>query len=260
MRELAMSEPAMSAPVLAIRDLCKSYGALRVTDHVSLDVHEGEIHAIIGPNGAGKTTLIAQIAGALHPDAGTIALSGKDISRLHTATRAQLGLARVFQISNIIAPFTALENVALAAQAKFGSSWSFWRPAAADRGLIDRAEAALATVGLQARALTKAANLSHGEARSLEIAMCLVQQPKLLLLDEPMAGAGPEETRELTRVLLGLKGKVAMLLIEHDMATVFALADRLSLLVGGAVAASGTPAMMRNDAAVRKAYLGDEAS
>ena len=249
----------MSEPVLAIRDLCKSYGALRVTDHVSLGVNEGEIHAIIGPNGAGKTTLIAQIAGALHPDAGSIVLSGKDISRLSTAARAQLGLARVFQISNVIAPFTALENVALAAQARFASSLSFWRAAGKDRDLIARAEAALATVGLQARATTRASNLSHGEARSLEIAMCLVQQPKLLLLDEPMAGAGPEETRELTRVLLGLKGKVAMLLIEHDMATVFALADRLSLLVGGALKASGTPTMMRNDPDVRKAYLGDAA-
>ncbi len=250
----------MSEPVLAIRDLCKSYGALRVTDHVSLDVNEGEIHAIIGPNGAGKTTLIAQIAGALHPDAGSIVLSGKDISRLSTAARAQLGLARVFQISNLIAPFTALENVALAAQARFATSLSFWRAAAADRDLVARAQSALATVGLEARAQAKASSLSHGEARSLEIAMCLVQQPRLLLLDEPMAGAGPEETRELTRVLLGLKGKIAMLLIEHDMATVFALADRLSLLVGGALAATGTPTMMRNDPNVRKAYLGDSAT
>lgn len=249
----------MADAILALDGVSKHFGGLSVTRDVTLTVMPGEVHALIGPNGAGKTTLVSQIAGALNPDKGKIRFAGGNVIGLAMAARAHLGLARVFQISNVVASFSALENVALAAQAKAGTSFSFWHAAAGETALINRARDALESVGLDARADMPAAALSHGEKRALELAMCLVQEPKLLLLDEPMAGAGREETAHLTKLLSGLKGRVAMLLVEHDMGTVFALADRVTMLVGGAIAATGAPDSMRSNPAVRKAYLGDEA-
>ena len=250
----------MPEAVLAMEGVSKSFGGLAVTQEVSLTVMPGEVHALIGPNGAGKTTLVSQIAGALNPDRGEIRFAGRDILGRGTAARARLGLARVFQISNVIASFSVLENVSLSAQATTGTSFSFWRAVAGEAVLAERAWQALKSVGLAERADIPAAVLSHGEKRALELAMCLVQEPKLLLLDEPMAGVGREETARLTELLSGLKGHVAMLLVEHDMGTVFALADRVTMLVGGAIAATGAPESMRSNPAVRKAYLGDEAA
>ncbi len=247
----------MAETLLKLDALQKNYGALRVTDGVSLDVRAGEFHALIGPNGAGKTTLIGQIAGQISPDGGRILFAGEDIGALPAHARARRGLARSFQITNLLPDFTALENVALAAQARAGSSFRFFRPAARDEALNARAEAALEDVGLAARARVRASALAHGERRALELAMALVQQPRLLLLDEPMAGTGREETAALTRMLESLRGSHAILLVEHDMEAVFALADRISVLVYGRVIACGTPAEIRSDPAVREAYLGD---
>jgi branched-chain amino acid transport system ATP-binding protein len=249
----------MSDPVLRLEQIEKSFGALRVTDCLSLDIQEGETHAVIGPNGAGKTTLIHQISGALAPDAGRIRFDGRDVTALPMPARARLGLARSFQITHVLPRFTALENVALAVQARSGSSFRFWRPAAADETLNAPALEALATLGLAARAHTRAGALSHGEKRLLEIAIALAQAPKLLLLDEPMAGAGAEETRRLVETLKRLKRRYTIVLVEHDMHAVFALADRVSVLVEGRILATGTPDAVRNDAAVRAAYLGDAA-
>jgi branched-chain amino acid transport system ATP-binding protein len=247
-------------PVLQLDDISKSFGALAVTRHVTLDVRPGEIHAVIGPNGAGKTTLVNQISGVLWPSAGRVLFEGRDVTGLGVAARARLGLARIFQITSVVSGYTARENVALAAQATAGSSFRFWRPAEADAGVMARAEAAIGDVGLGRRADIPAARLSHGEKRALELAMALVQSPKLVLLDEPMAGTGKQETERLTELLGGLKGKLSMLLIEHDMATVFALADRITVLVEGAVAASGEPEAIRRDPVVRRAYLGEDAA
>jgi branched-chain amino acid transport system ATP-binding protein len=249
----------MSDPVLRLEQIEKSFGALRVTECLSLDVLQGEMHAIIGPNGAGKTTLIHQISGALAPDAGQIRFDGRDVTALPMPARARLGLARSFQITHVLPRFTALENVALAVQARSGSSFRFWRPAAAEETLNAPALEALATLGLAARAHVRAGILSHGEKRLLEIAIALAQAPKLLLLDEPMAGAGPEETRRLVETLKRLKHRYTIVLVEHDMHAVFALADRVSVLVEGRILATGTPDAVRNDAAVRAAYLGDAA-
>jgi branched-chain amino acid transport system ATP-binding protein len=249
----------MTEPVLRIEAIEKSFGALRVTDCVSLDVHPGETHAIIGPNGAGKTTLIHQISGALAPDAGRIQFNGRDVTRLPMPIRARLGLARSFQITRVLPRFTALENVALAVQARSGSSFRFWQPAATEEALNAPAMGALATLGLADRVHVLAGALSHGEKRLLEIAIALAQAPKLLLLDEPMAGAGPEETRRLVETLERLKGRYTIVLVEHDMQAVFALADRVSVLVGGRIIATGTPDAVRADPAVRAAYLGDAA-
>ncbi|MEJ1158035.1 ABC transporter ATP-binding protein [Prosthecomicrobium sp. N25] len=250
----------MADPVLQLDNLSKSFGALAVTRNVSLEVMPGEIHAIIGPNGAGKTTLVNQIAGVLKPSRGRVHFAGRDITDLGVAARARLGLARIFQITSVVAGFTARENVALAAQATAGSSFRFFRPADADRAVAERAERAIADVGLARRADIPSARLSHGEKRALELAMALVQKPRLVLLDEPMAGTGKQETERLTALLAGLKGSLPMLLIEHDMTTVFALADRVTVLVEGAVAASGEPEAIRRDPAVRRAYLGEDAA
>jgi branched-chain amino acid transport system ATP-binding protein len=248
----------MSTALLDITDLRKSFGALKVTDGVTLDVRAGECHAIIGPNGAGKTTLIHQIAGSLKPDSGNIRFDGQDVTRLTTPQRARLGLARSFQITSILPGYSALENVALAAQARDGSSFRFFKPAASERALNEAASAALAEVGLEARAGIKAGLLSHGEKRQLEIAIALALTPRLLLLDEPMAGAGPEETINLIATLTRLKSRYTMVLIEHDMNAVFSLADRVSVLVAGRVIATGAPDAIRADQAVRAAYLGEE--
>ena len=249
----------MTAPVLRLEGLEKSFGALKVTDKLSLDILPGETHAIIGPNGAGKTTLIHQISGALSPDAGRIAFDGRDVTHLPMPARAKLGLARSFQITHVLPRFTAMENVALAVQARSGSSFRFWHPAAAEEQLNGPAMQALATVALTDRAHTPAGALSHGEKRRLELAIALAQAPKLLLLDEPMAGAGAEETRRLVATLAGLERHYTIVLVEHDMGAVFALADRISVLVEGRLIATGTPEAVRADKAVRTAYLGDAA-
>jgi branched-chain amino acid transport system ATP-binding protein len=249
----------MKATILSLRDISKSFGALRVAEALALEVLAGETHAIIGPNGAGKTSLINQMSGALAPDAGHILFEGRDVTQLSMAARAQLGLARSFQITQVLQRFTALENVALAAQARAGSSFRFWRPAAAEVALNRTAMQSLTLVELAARAHASAGTLSHGEKRRLEIAIALAQRPKLLLLDEPMAGAGAAESRGLINMLRGLKGRFSIVLVEHDMEAVFALADRVSVLVGGRIIATGDPAAVRANPAVRAAYLGEAA-
>ncbi len=248
----------MGEPLLELRGLTKAFGALKVTQDVSLTVLPGEIHAVIGPNGAGKTTLVHQVSGTLGPDAGSIHFAGRDVTRLPLARRARLGLARSFQITAVLPGFSVLANAALAVQARSGSSFRFWRAAATEAALNDTALDALARVGLQDRATTLAGGLSHGERRQLELAIALAMQPRLLLLDEPLAGAGPEETERLVGILAGLKARYGILLVEHDMAAVFALADRISVLVYGQVIATGTPGEIRANAEVRAAYLGED--
>jgi branched-chain amino acid transport system ATP-binding protein len=252
-----VTDPA-AEPVLRIEHLRKNFGALIVTDDVTLDVRPGELHAIIGPNGAGKTTLINQISGFLAPAGGRILFNGRDITALPVHARAGLGLARSFQITSILPGFTALENVALAVQAHAGSSFRFFGRANAEPGLNDPARAALREVGLGEREGVLAGALSHGEKRALELAIALAMTPKLLLLDEPMAGTGPEETDRLIALLGKLKGRFSMMLVEHDMTAVFALADRISVLIYGRILASGAPEAVRQDPAVVAAYLGDE--
>ncbi len=250
----------MAEPLLSLKNLRKAYGALTVTDDVSLDLVPGEVHALIGPNGAGKTTLIQTISGMLKPDAGKILFDGHDLTHKPAHLRARYGLARSFQITSLLPHFSALENVALAVQAHDGSSFRFFGRASAEKGLNDKAMAALEQVGMADRAMIAAGTLSHGEQRQLEIAVALALEPKLLLLDEPMAGAGPEDTARLTEILRKLKGRYTILLVEHDMQAVFALADCISVLVYGRVVASGSPEMIRNDPVVREAYLGEEAA
>ena len=249
----------MSTPMLRLENLTKSFGALKVTDGISLDILAGETHAVIGPNGAGKTTLIHQISGALAPDAGRIVFDGRDVTHLPMPARAHLGLARSFQITHVLPRFTALENVALAVQARSGSSFRFWQPAGREEALNAAALESLKTVALTARAHTLAGSLSHGEKRRLEIAIALAQAPKLLLLDEPMAGAGAEETHRLVATLKDLKRHFTIVLVEHDMQAVFALADRISVLVEGRIIATGDPQAVRANPAVRTAYLGEAA-
>jgi branched-chain amino acid transport system ATP-binding protein len=248
----------MTEALLEIRGLSKAFGALRATDGVDLDVREGETHAIIGPNGAGKTTLIGQLAGNLRPDAGRIRFAGEDITALSAPARSRKGLARSFQITSIYREFTALDNVALAVQAHAGHSFRFWRPARSEPELRAPARAILEGVGLGARADVRAANLAHGEQRQLEIAMVLATRPRLMLLDEPVAGMGTEESQRMVRFLGGLKGKRTMLLVEHDMDAVFTLADRISVLVYGRIIASGAPEEIRANPEVRTAYLGED--
>ncbi len=248
----------MAEPLLRLHALDKRYGALHVTRNVSLDVFPGEVHALIGPNGAGKTTLVSQIAGSTQPDSGHIRFCGQDVTRMGEAARARLGLARVFQISHVITPLSLIENVALARIVTEGKVFGLFRPALTHPGLRTRALEALARVGLADKGEALAGNLSHGERRALELAMALVQEPKLLLLDEPMAGTGKAEGEKLTALLLTLKRDLPMVLVEHDMATVFALADRMSVLIYGEVAVSGAPDEVRESPVVRKAYLGEE--
>jgi branched-chain amino acid transport system ATP-binding protein len=248
------------APLLETRGLIKRFGGLIATDNLSLAVHTGEIHALIGPNGAGKTTLIAQLTGLLKPDAGSIHFAGHDITRLPTHARVRLGLARSFQITAVLREFSALDNVALAVQAHAGHSFRFLADARKETALREPARRQLEAVGLVERADTLAANLSHGEQRQLEIAMALAADPRLLLLDEPMAGMGVEESQRMIALLRSLKGKRTILLIEHDMDAVFQLADRITVLVYGRAIASGRPNEIRANAEVRQAYLGEEAA
>ena len=249
----------MAEPILEIRDLRKSFGALKATDGVSLDLRPGEIHALIGPNGAGKSTLIHQISGSIPPDGGTIRFLGKDMAGIGMAGRARLGLGRSFQISSLAPEFSALQNVMLAVQARQGSSFRFFQPVMRDRAITEPARAMLERVGLSDRADVPAAMLSHGERRQLEIAVALALEPKAFLLDEPMAGMGPEGSKSLTKFLDGLRREAPILLVEHDMDAVFALADRVSVLVYGRVIATGSVDDIRRDPEVRRAYLGDAA-
>lgn len=248
----------MAEPVLSIRNFVKTFGALKATDNVSIDLRPGEIHALIGPNGAGKSTLIHQICGTLKPDSGSIHFEGADISALGVAERARRGLGRTFQISSIAPEFSALRNVMLAVQARQGSSFRFFRSVMRDRSLTEPAMVQLERVGLAARAHLPASELSHGERRQLEIAIALALGSKAFLLDEPMAGMGPEGSKSLTGFLDGLRQEAPILLVEHDMDAVFALADRISVLVYGKIVATGTVDDIRRDPLVRSAYLGEE--
>jgi branched-chain amino acid transport system ATP-binding protein len=246
--------------LLEVRGLTKRFGGLLATSAVDLDILPGETHAVIGPNGAGKTTLIAQLSGDLRPDAGAIRFGGEDVTRLPSPARSQRGLARSFQITSIFKDLTALDNVALAVQAHAGHSFRFWRPARHERALREPALAVLRSVGLEGRADMLAARLSHGEQRQLEIAMALATGPRMLLLDEPVAGMGAEESQRMIGLLRALRGGQTLLLVEHDMDVVFALADRISVMVSGRILASGPPAEIRANAEVRRAYLGEGAT
>ena len=252
-----MTAMFMTVPILQTTGLTKRFGGLVATNGVALALEPGELHAVIGPNGAGKTTLIALLDGEIAADAGTVALEGTDITALDTPARSMRGLARSFQISSIFGDFTVLDNVAMAVQAHDGHSFRFWRPARRDPKLSDAAGAVLDRVGLAGRAGVQASLLAHGEKRALEIAMALATRPRVLLLDEPIAGMGPEEAKQLVALLQGLKGSVSILLVEHDMDAVFALADRISVLVYGRIIATGRPEAIRADEAVRAAYLGE---
>jgi branched-chain amino acid transport system ATP-binding protein len=248
----------VAEPLLEIEGLTKRFGGVVASDSITLAVPTGELHAIIGPNGAGKTTLIGQLTGEVTPEAGRIGFAGVDITRAPTHRRSLLGLARSFQITSLFQDFTALDNVALAVQAHAGHSFRFWRPARSEVALREPARKALARVGLEARSDTVVANMSHGEHRQLEIAMALATAPRMLLLDEPMAGMGPEESQRMVSLLRELKGELTILLVEHDMEAVFALADRITVLVYGRVIASGAPEAVRANAEVIRAYLGEQ--
>jgi branched-chain amino acid transport system ATP-binding protein len=245
--------------MLEVRSLVKTFGALRATDGIDLDVREGETHAIIGPNGAGKTTFIGQLAGNLRPDSGRITFAGEDVTGLGAPQRARKGLARSFQITSVYPEFSALHNVALAVQAQSGHSFRFWSSALHDGALLEPAEKILHEVGLGARARVLAANLSHGEQRQLEVAIALATRPRLLLLDEPMAGMGAEESQRMIGFLGTLKQRHTIVLVEHDMDAVFRLADRISVLVYGRLIATGAPEQIRANPEVRAAYLGEDA-
>jgi branched-chain amino acid transport system ATP-binding protein len=245
--------------MLEVRNLRKTFGALRASDGIDFDVAAGETHAVIGPNGAGKTTFIAQLAGNLRPDAGSIRFAGEDITALPAPPRARRGLARSFQITSIYPDFTVLQNVALAVQAHAGHSFRFWRAAKDDPALCGPARKILEEIGLKDKTTVLAADLSHGEQRQLEMAMVLATGPRLLLLDEPMAGMGPEESQRLIALLAALKRRQTIVLVEHDMDAVFRLADRISVLVYGRIIATGSPQEIKNNGEVRRAYLGEDA-
>jgi branched-chain amino acid transport system ATP-binding protein len=246
----------MPEPMLEVAALSKRFGGIVASDHLSLTVAAGELHAVIGPNGAGKTTLVSQLAGQVLPDSGSIRFEGRDITRLPTFRRSALGLAQSFQITTLMLDFSVLDNVALAVQARAGHSFRFWRNALRDPALRDPAREQLARVGLADRADEVASRLSHGEHRQLEIAVALAGRPRMLLLDEPMAGLGPEESSRMVALLRELKQEFTILLIEHDMDAVFALADRITVLVYGRVIDSNIPTRIRANAEVQQAYLG----
>ncbi len=248
----------MPDALLRIEELSKRFGGVVASDDISLAVPEGELHAIIGPNGAGKSTLIGQLAGEIAPDGGRIYFGNLDITGLATWRRSRLGLARSFQITSLFPDFSVLDNVALAVQAHAGHSFHFWRDARRDASLRDPARAALARLALAGRADVLVSRLSHGEHRQLELAIALATRPRMLLLDEPMAGMGPDESARMVKTLRELKGEVTILLIEHDMEAVFALADRITVLVYGRIIASGAPEAIRADEKVRQAYLGEQ--
>jgi branched-chain amino acid transport system ATP-binding protein len=245
-------------PLLHVEKLVRRFGGILATDNVSLDVARGELHAIIGPNGAGKTTLISQLTGQLLPNSGTIHLAGADITRVPAHRRSALGLARSFQITSLLLDFTASDNVALAAQAHDGHSFRFWGNARKESRLRNTAQDALDRVGLGHRAGVLVSRFSHGEQRELELAVALATKPQLLLLDEPMAGLGITESARMVKLLQELRREVSIVLVEHDMDAVFALADRISVLVYGRIIASDVPAAIRQNEEVKRAYLGDQ--
>lgn len=248
----------MNDAVLSIQNLSKSFGAVVACDDVSINLRKGEIHALIGPNGAGKSTLISQIAGGLQQDSGRIYLGGQEISKLDTVGRAKAGLARSFQVSSIIPNFTALQNVMLAVQGNSGNTFSFFKPALKDSNLVEKAMGFLQEVDMASKATTIASELSHGVRRQLELAMALALEPKVFLLDEPMAGLGASGSKQMTRFLAELRQRAPILLVEHDMDAVFSLADRISVLVYGRIIATGTVDDIRGNADVREAYLGSD--
>ena len=248
----------MAEPLLRIENLVRRFGGIVATDNLSLDIARGELHAIIGPNGAGKTTLISQLIGQLRPTAGTIRFAGQDVTHLPAWKRSRLGLARSFQITSLLPNFTAADNVALAAQARDGHSFRFFGNAREEKPLRAAARAALERVGLLDRADVMVSRLSHGEQRELELAVALATKPQLLLLDEPMAGLGVTESARMVKLLAELRQEVTIVLVEHDMNAVFALADRITVLVYGRVIASDVPAAIRSNEEVKRAYLGDQ--
>jgi branched-chain amino acid transport system ATP-binding protein len=243
--------------LLKVSGLVKRFGGVSASDGVDLEIREGEVHALIGPNGAGKSTLIHQVSGSLLPDAGTITFDGRDITRMAMHRRVAAGVARSFQVTNVFGRLSALDNVALAVQARRGSSFAFWRPVIAEEALFAQAQGLLGRVGLQSRAGVEAGALSHGEQRRLEVALALATRARLLLLDEPMAGMDLRESADLVALLRDIRADATLLLVEHDMDAVFQLADRISVLVDGRVIATGTPREIRADDEVRAAYLGE---
>jgi len=249
----------MAEPILSVAGITKSFGALKASNNVSLDLVPGEIHALIGPNGAGKSTLIKQIAGGLRPDSGTVRFLGRDVTALDTVQRAQMGLGRTFQISALAMEDTVLQNVMLGALGASGRPYSFFRPVLKDAGLRDIAETALKRVGLDEQARMRTSDLSHGQRRQLEVAVALTMQPRAFIMDEPMAGLGASGSQRLTGFLDELRHEAPILLVEHDMDAVFALADRISVLVYGEVIATGTVDEIRAHPEVRRAYLGEDA-
>jgi branched-chain amino acid transport system ATP-binding protein len=249
---------SLAEPLLRVENLVRSFGGIKATDNLSLDVLPGELHAIIGPNGAGKTTLISQLTGQLMPNSGAIRFAGRDVTAVPAYQRSRLGLARSFQITSLLKDFTAIDNVAIAAQAHDGHSFRFWGAARKEKHLRDAAQAALTRVGLGQRANVLVSELSHGEQRELELAVALATKPQLLLLDEPMAGLGVTESARMVALLKELRKEVTIVLVEHDMEAVFALADRITVLVYGRVIASGDPDAIRNNEEVKRAYLGDQ--
>jgi branched-chain amino acid transport system ATP-binding protein len=244
--------------MLELRNVTKRFGGVVATDDVALEVAQGEVHALIGPNGAGKTTLIGQISGSLRTDVGAIRFMERDVTALRQHERVGLGLARSYQITSIFKRFTVLENLALAVQARSGSSFSFWRPVAAEAALFDEARMVSREIGLAGRLEVTAGNLAHGEQRALEVGLALATRPRLVLLDEPMAGMGLEESQRMIALIERIRAGVTVLLVEHDMDAVFRLADRITVLVNGRVIATGRPEAIRADPQVRRAYLGDE--
>ena len=248
----------MVEPLLRVDNLVRKFGGITATDNLSLEVTKGELHAIIGPNGAGKTTLISQLTGQLPPNSGTIHFGERDVTRLPAWRRSRLGLARSFQITSLLPDFTAADNVALAAQAHDGHSFYFWGDARKENNLRETARAALARVGLERRADTVVSKLSHGEQRELELAVALATKPQLLLLDEPMAGLGVSESARMVELLKELRREVTIVLVEHDMEAVFALADRITVLVYGRVIACDAPPAIRGNDEVKRAYLGEQ--
>ena len=244
--------------MLVLRSVSKRFGGVVATDDVSLEVAPGEVHALIGPNGAGKTTLIGQISGSLPSDSGAIVFDGADLTRAPQHRRVRAGLARSYQITSIFRRFSVLDNLALAVQARSGTSFSFLRPVAAETALFREARSLAEAIGLGVRIEQMAGNLAHGEQRALEVGLALATRPRLVLLDEPMAGMGPEESQRMIELIGRIRVGVTVLLVEHDMDAVFRLADRITVLVNGRVVATGAPETIRADAEVRRAYLGDE--
>jgi branched-chain amino acid transport system ATP-binding protein len=244
--------------VLSLRSLSKRFGGVVAVDGASLEVRAGEIHALIGPNGAGKTTLIGLISGAMPSDSGEISFLGNPVTRLQPHERVRAGLARSYQITSIFRRFSVLDNLALAVQARSGSSFSFWRPVASERALFDEARAIAGQIGLAQKLGVAATQLSHGEQRALEVGLALATRPKLVLLDEPMAGMGPEESRRMIELISRIRSEVTVLLVEHDMDAVFRLADRVSVMVNGRLIATGAPQEIKANEEVKRAYLGDE--